>query len=48
MPFPKYCSSGGKKCLNVLYFVADDMRSDWGTYGPPAPAHRVQRRYCPH
>eukprot|EP00041_Stephanoeca_diplocostata_P018983 m.402447 g.402447 ORF g.402447 m.402447 type:complete len:633 (-) comp21178_c0_seq8:277-2175(-) len=36
VPFPDYCkSSSGKKCHNVLYFVADDMRADWGTYGLP-------------
>ena len=36
-PFPDYCTTGaGKgKCRNVLYFIADDMRADWGTYGLP-------------
>ena len=33
IPLPNYCR--GKTCRNVLYFVADDMRSDWGTYGLP-------------
>ena len=34
---PTYCTQGaGKgKCKNVLYFVSDDMRSDWHTYGLP-------------
>ena len=31
--FPNFCKD--KKCKNVLYFVADDMRADWGTYGLP-------------
>jgi len=35
VPFPLYCKAGKGKCKNVLYFVADDMRSDWGTYGLP-------------
>lgn len=26
----------GGPCLNILYFLADDMRADWGTYGLPA------------
>ena len=26
---------GGGQCQNVLYFLADDMRGDWGTYGLP-------------
>lgn len=35
--FPNFCTTGaGKgKCKNVLYFVADDMRADWHTYGLP-------------
>ena len=34
---PTYCTQGaGKgKCKNVLYFVSDDMRSDWHAYGLP-------------
>jgi len=28
-PFPDYCK--GKKCKNVLYLLADDMRADWHT-----------------
>ena len=35
VPFPNFCKGKGVKCKNILYFVADDMRSDWGTYGLP-------------
>ena len=30
---PDYRQGKGKACHNVLYFVADDMRSDWGVFG---------------
>ena len=30
---PTYCKQN--KCKNVLYFLADDMRADWGAYGLP-------------
>ena len=30
---PRYCKQN--KCKNVLYFLADDMRADWGEYGLP-------------
>jgi hypothetical protein len=35
IPHPNYCKEGGAKCKNILYLVADDMRSDWGAYGLP-------------
>lgn len=35
IPFPTYCKGKDKKCKNILYFVSDDMRSDWGAYGLP-------------
>jgi hypothetical protein len=31
--YPKYCAT--HDCKNVLYFLADDMRADWGAYGLP-------------
>lgn len=34
-PFQDYCKS--HKCRNVLYFLSDDMRSDWHAYGLSDP-----------
>jgi hypothetical protein len=31
--YPRYCAT--HDCKNVLYFLADDMRADWGAYGLP-------------
>ena len=27
---PNYCKGKPGKCKNVLYFISDDMRADWG------------------
>ena len=35
------CTNG--PCKNVLYFLSDDMRADWGAYGMPTKTPHLDK-----